>query len=149
MGHKKALEEVLAKPFFYNIVYITNPDDINPIQKEVVSNSKSAIVVKFFDFDFEEDEHGPAGPSESQVKDILDYAIDKEDVICCCMMGISRSSASAYSILCSKGEAKEALSVLEHGKHRPNILVAEHAAKILSKPELLTEIQQWIEDGKK
>ncbi len=152
MGHKKALEKVLEKPHFYNIVYITNPGDTfyDPTFRNVINKAKSAVVVKFYDFEFERDEHGVAGPNQEQVKAILEFAKDKDNLICACMAGISRSSGSAYSILCSRGiDPKEALKTLVPGHHYPNMLVVKHASELLSKPEMITIAKEWMANNLK
>lgn len=149
MSHAKAYEAIKEKPKHYNVIFISNPDDpfYRTELKALLYEAKKSLMALFYDYEFERDEHGTAGPTKAEVQSIIDFAKDKDDIICCCHAGISRSSATAYVIGCIKGEPKEALKVLTWERHTPNALIVKHAAEILGKPEMVEVMEQWKLNG--
>jgi len=151
MSHNDAIKEVKAHSKKYNVVFITNPDDpfYRPEMHDLVLHGKKTLVCKFVDIEFERDDRlNPFimdldnGPQKPHIEAILEFIKDKDDLLVCCHAGCSRSSATAFVILCSQIEPKEAIKILEQ-KHDPNRLVVKYGSQILNKPEMITLIDEW------
>lgn len=78
------------------------------------------------------------------ISQAMDFAKDKEDLVVACAMGISRSSALAYIIACSKGQG---LEVLDPKIHRPNPLVVKTGSQFLEREEVYKNYCRWMRDN--
>lgn len=147
LSHVNALREVLSNSKKYNVIYITNPGDpyYKPEMYDLVDHAKEALVCQFLDREFKNAKYGQGGPTESDVQRILDFAKDKDNIICSCHAGRSRSSAVAFAIRCCTEDPAEALKILDMKYHDPNILIIEHASVILNNNKILTVIKNYKE----
>ena len=141
MSHANALREVTSHSKEYNIIFITNPGD--PFYKSemrgLIAHAKESLVCQFNDIEFNTVSRN--GPQTEDVKTILEFANGKDDLIVCCHAGVSRSSASAFVIACSREDPEEAVKILDVHKHDPNGLIIKHGAELLDKPTMVEVIQ--------
>lgn len=101
---------------------------------------KSKIHVAFFD-DVLEGTTESGAPSSEHVRDILSFGSSltaKDSLLVQCLAGISRSSASAYSIACQLAGAGHEQEILErlvrkHPGIRPNPRIVRMADEILER----------------
>lgn len=149
LSHEDAIKEVKANSKFYNVVFITNPG--NPFYcreiYDLVAHAKKILINEFIDIDeFRYDENKTdwdGGPQKSHVEDILKWTENKDNLIICCRMGISRSSATAYVIACRTQSPDEAVKILHKDNHYPNRRIIKLGAEILNKPEMIDIINQY------
>lgn len=80
----------------------------------------------------------------ADIRRILDWCRDKDDIVVHCQAGASRSAAVAYLIECLQATPKEALGILDANQHSPNMHIVRLGAKILRNPEIATEVEQWL-----
>ena len=83
-------------------------------------------------------------PEKEHVEAALDYAKDKQSLLVHCTAGVSRSSATAYVIACSRVSPKDALRVLDSKFHWPNDRVVRLGAEVLGDPEIVREVKEWM-----
>lgn len=135
-----------------NIVSIREPYDCATTIKQYEfftehrDNYKDLIFENFHDID-----HNIPGyvmPQEENITRILDWAKDKEDIAVHCMAGVSRSSATAYLIGCSKMNPSEAIKVLDWRYHCPNKYILALGTIILKNPTIMTTFKEWETDNK-
>jgi predicted protein tyrosine phosphatase len=124
-------------PQRHNLIFITHPDDPYALKGTagLSALAKSFLLLGFHDISKEME--GILGPTKEHVMTALEFAEGKDDLIICCHAGVSRSSGTAYVIATQRTNPKEALNVLEVGKHYPNLLVVKHGSIILDKPEMV------------
>lgn len=141
LPHSFALREVLANPKKYNVIFITNPGDpfYNPELHGLIDNAKESLISQFFDREFK------GGPTKEDIQAILAFAKDKDDIICCCHAGRSRSSAIAFLIRCCQEDPSEAIKMLDIKKHDPNLLIVKTGNEILNNNKILTTMAQYKE----
>jgi predicted protein tyrosine phosphatase len=153
MSHEEAVAEVNAHPKEYAVIFITNPGE-NPFYRpelhDLVIHAKKSLLLQFRDielgrYDSEKTEWW-LGPKPEHVEAVLKFAEDKDNFLCCCHAGVSRSSAMAYILACRNEDPKKALGMLETWRHSPNCLLVEYAAKILNKPEMASLMEEWKAD---
>ena len=60
-------------------------------------------------------------------------------------MGISRSSAIAYLIACTRMPEKKALEMLDYSNHYPNRHIVYLGASILGRESVYRECMDWLE----
>ena len=84
--------------------------------------------------------------TERREQAALDYAKDKQELLVHCAAGVSRSSAIAYLIACSRVGTMEALKVLDSLFHWPNNRVVRLGAEIMDNPEIEQVIKKWKSD---
>jgi predicted protein tyrosine phosphatase len=82
-------------------------------------------------------------PEKEHVEAALDYAKDKLSLLVHCTAGVSRSSAMAYVIACSRVVPSDALRVLDSKFHWPNDRVVRLGAEILGDPEIVRAVKEW------
>jgi predicted protein tyrosine phosphatase len=139
LPHSIALREVCVSPKKYNVIFITNPDDpfYNPELHGLIDKAKESLVCKFYDREFRD------GPTTEDIQRILDFAKNKDDIICSCHAGRSRSSAIAFLIRCCQEDPSEAVKIFDIKKHDPNILISKIGSEILNNEKIISTIKQY------
>lgn len=97
-----------------------------------MKNAKSYEVIYFHDF--WQLSPGVILATKEDIKKALEYAEDKETLIVACAAGISRSSATAYTIARKNSSVSEAMSILNKEVHWPNPHVLNLGGEILGLP---------------
>ncbi len=82
------------------------------------------------------------GPNLDHIGQLLDWAKDKERIVCCCHAGVSRSSATAYLLAAREWGAETGLSVLTR-KHWPNRLIVYLGSVVLNNPDIWNTFVKW------
>lgn len=108
---------------------IVYPEDKNEVL-DLFSLCKNYINLEFFDSIHP---NLTGSPRLKDIKNVLDWAKDKQDelILVSCLMGVSRSSAVAYLIECQRVGPQEAVKILDPTKHQPNILILKLGAQLL------------------
>ena len=89
-------------------------------------------------------------PSIEDVKSILDWSKDKDDIIVHCTAGISRSSAIAYLIEYEKTKSfLDALETLNYVLHCPNKLIVCQGAAIFKNFDIFSALLSWEKENQK
>ena len=125
--------ELITIPTDSNLVSIRS-SNIGINIYDVIDNAKdnyNSIISVTFD-DVERDEPGYITPDEKQIRDILDWAKDKNNIVVHCTAGISRSSAIAYLIACTKMPKEQAIKYLNFTLHCSNHYVVNLGALVLN-----------------
>jgi len=136
---RDALKIIENEPNKYNVVSLrgTAKDMSKDDQKSFQKFSKDMIVGSFDDIFLEKHtQRGYVLPDIEQIRDILNWAKDKEDILVHCYQGVSRSSATALSIACMKYGAEYAVKLLNANIHKPNELILVHACEVLDSDEV-------------
>lgn len=134
------LELIEKEPFTYSVICITEAG--MPLPKNVEKFTKNYLHLSFDDV---ESERRANCPTEEDVQDAILWAKNKTNLVVSCLMGISRSSAIAYIIECSKKPASEAIEVLKI-KHSPNALIVRMGSQLLKDKNIQKEYHQFILD---
>lgn len=137
-----SLYEVFAlistKKTSYNIVSIQSTEEAEEIQDMFnlyIENFNSVYPVIFDDIT--EPFSGYTMPNEKDIKDVLEWCRNKDDLLVHCSAGISRSSALAYLIECSRKPPHKAVKILNSSIYLPNRLILEIGSRILDNPDIL------------
>jgi predicted protein tyrosine phosphatase len=143
LSHTEALPEVKSHSKEYNVIFITSPDNpfYRPEMHDLVIHAKKALVCMFQDNEFEGRDSD--GPKKDHIAAILEFAKDKDNFVVSCHAGVSRSSASAFVIACSREDPKEAVKILDKRRHDPNSLIVKYGSELLNKPEMIKIIEQF------
>jgi predicted protein tyrosine phosphatase len=98
--------------------------------ERIVPNCKECLPLEFNDTTSED---RPGSPTIEHVKQALNWAEGKENIVVACAAGISRSSAIAYLIQCMRTDPSELYSIdlLDHSFHFPNELILKHGTMLL------------------
>lgn len=141
LPHSLALREVLANPKKYTVIFITDPGDpfYNPELHGLIDNAKESLTSQFFDREFK------GGPTKEDIQRILDFSKGKDNILCSCHAGRSRSSAIAFLICCCQEDPSEAIKIFDIKKHDPNILIIKMGAEILNNDRILRTAMQYKE----
>jgi len=123
---RATLRKILTeKPNFYNVILIASSDweifDLEPLCKDY-------LTVYFSDVITSEREDAP---QLEQVKEAIEWGLDKDNLLISCAAGISRSPAIAYLI--NSQLFDDGLSAIDVNKHRPNQLILHYGNQILGK----------------
>lgn len=78
------------------------------------------------------DPRNNTSPNAEHVKRIVEWGTGRDDVLCHCRFGRSRSSAAAYLIACANDGVEQAIRVVSTRKHRPNSLMVKLGAELLN-----------------
>jgi predicted protein tyrosine phosphatase len=97
-----------------------------------MKNAKSYEVIYFHDF--WQLSPGVILATKDDIKKALEYADDKEAIIVACAAGISRSSATAYTIARKNESVTDSMKILDVEKHWPNPHVLNLGGEILGLP---------------
>lgn len=129
---------------------VVSINDYPTEEKIMKCNYKKCISLKTFLFSditvLDEDYDGKVVyPTKQHVKDILDFAGDKESVTVHCYAGVSRSSACAYLIAYNRcRNAYKAIQLLNHKYHHPNILLCQFGAELFNDQSILNVACSFI-----
>lgn len=119
--------------------------------KDIYRKCKDYFLVEFDDVVNE----NPGSPTLDKVREAIEWSKDKEDLVVACAAGISRSSAIAYLIECSKTPPGElnSINILDLDIHFPNELILKYGTMLLPQHRDLNEhcknIYQQIADKRK
>lgn len=127
-------------------VVIFEPDKPNDrLVHEILPQCRDYIAVAFHDIEWPR--QGYTEPQEEHVSAILDWAKERDgDLHVACRAGISRSSAIAYLIACTRMSPEEAVKILTPGVHEPNQLVLKIGRKILGE-HIVPPIRTYLENA--
>jgi predicted protein tyrosine phosphatase len=118
-----------------NVILISNPEDNNPNILKIKEVAKDCLHLQFDDI-FADAVHLKA-PTEEDIRKALEWAEGKDQILCVCKAGQSRSSAMAYLVAYHKtGRAKDAIQFLDMNIHTPNRLIVELGSKIFKDEEI-------------
>ena len=141
LSRREMKELVRREPHQYSVVGICewgmrkDMDDIEDLC--------DLLVLDFNDATFEGRE---SCPSREHVEQALNWARtrDIDRMIVSCAAGISRSSATAFLILCERSSPEEAQTIWELGHHSPNELILHYGVQILGE-HLRPVIKDYIQ----
>lgn len=136
---------VTAQVTDYSIVSIRNsdlPESSYAVFKKYRRNFRNIHVAVFDDIEYPQD--GLAIVEPEQIELILAWSGNRRNIAVHCTAGISRSSAIAYLIACTRMPASEAIGILDPDRHCPNDLVIYHGVKILNDTLVYEEYIKWI-----
>jgi Predicted protein tyrosine phosphatase len=134
----KSLEQMIdlmSEHSHYNVVSIrdsTGTDSVlcRGIFNAFGKNAKSIYAVIFDDSNIAFD--GTKAPTTEDIRGILEWSMDKDDLLVHCTAGVSRSSAVAFLIESARTNPFEALKILNPRTHEPNELIIRIGAKLIS-----------------
>jgi predicted protein tyrosine phosphatase len=145
-SHNEAIRFINNNQGKWNVILFTNPDD--PFYRsdlnDLITHSKNSLVLKFYDLEFPRE--GYQLPEKHHVEEMLKWAEDKDDIVCSCHAGVSRSSAAAYLIQCKK-DPQKALEVLDRDRHFPNPILIKLGAEVLNRHEIVNSLNEWRLNG--
>lgn len=110
--------------------------------KELTSIAENCLCLIFDDSEF--NHVGREIVSEHHIAEALEWAQDKPDIVVACRAGISRSSALAYIIECTRVEPEKALDVLDLNEHQPNRLVVQVGSDLLKDMDIIDQYDKWM-----
>lgn len=122
-----------------DVILYTNSDYPPPR----VIETRARRLLHFSVDDYDHQKEGYIIPSVDTVKDFLEWSVDKDEILCVCHAGISRSSSTAYVIGCSKLGPTKALEFLMPQRHWPNRLIVWYGSKLLDDPKIWQEFVEW------
>lgn len=139
----RQLSKTLAhnNPGKYNIISIIEPDIKVP--REVKEFAKDYLVLSFYDIEYAR-EDGFQGPTKEHVAKALSWAENKDDLVVACAAGISRSSAIAYLIQCTREPHPKLATGVWRSNHYPNGLIVKLGAELLEDKRILDEYHNWL-----
>ena len=105
-------------------------------------NFNSIICEEFDDIESPDDELKVV--TRAKITRILKWAKGKDNIVVHCTAGISRSSAVAYLIACSRMHPSKAIKILDPTLHSPNTLVIFHGIKILKDMAVFEHYKKWL-----
>lgn len=112
---------------------------------EIFPQCQDYIAVAFNDITWPRE--GYVEPQEEHIREILEWAKDRPgDLHVTCRAGISRSSAVAYLIACTRMAPEEAVKVLDPARHMPNELILKIGSKLIG-PHILPPINDYLENA--
>jgi hypothetical protein len=143
MGHDSAIGFLKANYREYDVILYTNSDYDPP--PAIVNSAKNIIHFPVDDVDMPSNQphNRKVAPTVDVVKTALEWARDRERVLCVCHAGVSRSSSTAYLLACQKWGPEAALSLLRPLKHYPNRLIVKLGSLILENPVVWDRFVEW------
>ncbi len=139
MSRKAAISFISQNP---NHPLIAIGESSSNAVKELTSIAKNCLCLIFDDIEFNHLSRQMV--SEEHIKEALNWATDKPDIVVACRAGISRSSALAYLIECTRKSPDKALGVLNLNEHQPNRLVVKTGSELLKNPEISDQYDKWM-----
>ena len=145
-----SLDDMLQEIYFnrtdWNIVSIRDSDHATILYQDFddCKNNYREIIVETFDDIVGESDVLHRADAE-QVRRILEWSEGKNKIAVHCHMGISRSSAIAYLIACTRMPVKKALEILDPSIHEPNRHIVYLGASILGRESVYRECMDWLE----
>ena len=116
----------LSCPVGVNLICITDSEGVDKCVADTLLNAfghnASSVLVREFD-DVTMAYPGVVVPSLDDMRCILKWSKDRDDLTVCDSHGISSSAAVAFLIECTRRPAMEALSILDPSKHSPNEMI--------------------------
>lgn len=142
-GHRRAAQILAQKPGQIDVIMISSPDSFFGVEgsNTILNNAKSYKLLAFHDISIMRE--GLIPPEEKHVKEALEFAKDKDELIVCCQAGISRSSAIAYVLKTTEVGEFEALAILDPMVHHPNGMIVKLGSQILNKSDMVEYIHIW------
>jgi predicted protein tyrosine phosphatase len=129
----------------YDVILFTNSGrEVPPM---IRTHAKNLIHFSRDDVDHDDERRGWSAMKEEDVKKLLEFAKDKERLICCCHAGVSRSSASAYIVASQEWGPEAALTVLRPFKHWPNRLIIHLGSIVLGDRKVWDMFVKWQKDN--
>lgn len=138
-GHAGAAGLLNERPDEFDVILYTNSN--YPPPRPIVKNARDFIHFSVDDIDTER--HGHVMPSAITVVNFLDWCKGKNEILCVCHAGISRSSATAYVIAASRADPEEAMKVLIPNRHWPNRRIVWLGSQILEQPDIWKWFVDW------
>jgi predicted protein tyrosine phosphatase len=96
---------------------------------EILPNCRSHLALGFHDITMARND--AIEPQPKHIWEALNWASDKQDIYVACRAGVSRSSAIAYLIACTRMTPEQAVLILDPDRHIPNELLIKHGSRIL------------------
>jgi predicted protein tyrosine phosphatase len=137
-SHRAAAEFLGENPKTYDVILIVNTGrkyDNEEYLSEIKRQANRVCELMFDDIEFHRDNHRMVEPS--QVREAVNFAADKDNLVVCCTAGMGRSAALAYVVACSKMEPAEAVTILDPNRHTPNEKVIFLGDTIVDAPTML------------
>jgi len=110
--------------------------------RELTSIAKNCLCLIFDDVEF--NHFSRTIVSEDHIETALEWAADKPNIVVACRAGISRSSALAYLIECTRVEPEKALDILDLNEHQPNRLVVKVGSDLLRNIDIADQYDKWM-----
>lgn len=144
------METLLEKPFDGYVISIRDPGKKAEVMYKLIDerkdNCKGMLALEFEDADFEFPGHRV--PEKEDMEKILSFTkkinLKKHKIAVHCTAGVSRSSAAAYIIACSKMPIEEALGCLDKKWHDPNWRMVAFGAEILGNNKIYYDAYDFI-----
>ena len=141
-----ALKAVAEKPHQYHVVSIRGAKTLRAPIDVIPECCLSMLVVKFEDLDDSVTAPEYIFPEKEHIKSILDYAQGKNKILVHCHAGISRSSAVAYVIACSRMSPEKAIEILNPSIHMPNMRIVRLGAELLGNVSIEICAYRWYRE---
>jgi len=143
-SRRTSRELVQEHPGRFNVVSILEPELLEA-PKEIKEFAKDYLPLFFHDIEYKRE--GFVEPKYEHIEKALAWAEDKDELIVACQAGISRSSAVAYLIQCTREHhPRLALKILKPLKHHPNSLIVNLGADILKNDAIVDEYHNWLSE---
>lgn len=140
--------QIMSRPAAINYIskYPDHPiiaigETTNNGVEKVTEIAKNCLCLMFDDIEL--NHIGRCTVQPEHIKQAVEWATDKPDLIIACRAGISRSSALAYVIESTRVGPEKALEILDMNKHQPNRLVIHTASQILG-GEIMEVYNGWM-----
>lgn len=136
-----------AEPGQHDCIMICGSDDRDNQQRArreaVEQHARNHLLLTFDDVTWKGETC--ISPAPDHVREALSWSQGRENVIVACAAGVSRSSATAYILACSRLPAQAAINILDRYRHWPNEWVVRFGAEALARPEVWTVFEAWQE----
>lgn len=110
--------------------------------ERVTSLANCCLCLRFNDIEYE----GKDCVQDHHIEEALEWAKPHEDLVVACRAGISRSSAFAYLIECTRSGPEAAKEILCPDIHQPNRLVVDKGARILENDDVQEQFFEWMKE---
>ena len=145
-----SLDDMLQEIYFnktdWNIVSIRDSDHAAILYQDFYDCRRNygEIIIETFD-DIIDESSVLRRADAGQVRRILEWSEGKNKIAVHCHMGISRSSAIAYLIACTRMPERKALEILDFSMHYPNRHIVYLGASMLGREAVYRECMDWLE----
>ena len=136
-SQENAVLEIKANPGKWNVISIRDSHSNYCPVDEIQHLCKDLFRVKFDDVysDRYKTKYQKLATLED-IENIIEFANGKENILVHCFAGVSRSSAVAYVICCTRESPWDAIQKLNLENHLPNDHVVRLGAKLLKNPDI-------------
>jgi hypothetical protein len=121
----------LSSPVGVNLICLKDSSGVNRVVMETMlsafGKNASSIFTREFD-DVTMSYPGVVSPSLSDLKAILEWSKDLDDLVVCDSYGISAAPSVAFLIECTRRPPEEAVEILNPKTHAPNELIVTMGA---------------------